>query len=213
MLFLKELQSVKPGIIFNKVSGTLGDSHQRACFTKYLRYYDNLWQLRGSNHFVQCRSFANYFYAEFLFSCFMIWVEIISWCFISYSLCRWSPHQSSSAGGDSLAAANWMDSQEWDSHHDIPCSIHGKTGQWRNHYQKLDCMLQLDSYYIVLLPLYPWIWYWIDFHNITGSWWQGLEWGGCDLYTAGPRECLVWKGRPGEPQTKHSVHGPGLKSK
>ena len=151
MLFPKELQSVKPGIIFNKVSVTLGDSHQRVSFTKYLRYYDKLWQLRGSKLYVQCRSFANHFYAEFLFS-FMIWVEIISWCFISYSLCRWSPHQSSSAGGDSLAAANWMDSQEWDSHHDIPCSIHGKTGQWRNHYQKLDCMLQLDSYYI-LLPL------------------------------------------------------------
>ena len=142
----------------------------------------------------------------------MIWKLFHGVLFLS--LCRWSPHQSSSSGGDSLAATNWMDSQEWNSHHDIPCSIHGKTGQCRNHYQKLDCMLQLDSYYI-LPPLYPLIWYCIDYHHVSGSWWSGLEGGGCHLYTADPEfliwQHLVWKSRPGESQTKYPIHGPSLK--
>ena len=65
MLFPKELQSVKPGIIFNKVSVTLGDSHQRVSFTKYLRYYDKLWQLRGSNSLFNAEALQTIFMLSF----------------------------------------------------------------------------------------------------------------------------------------------------
>ena len=41
MLFLKELQSVKPGIIFNKVSTTTLWQSSSCLFTKYLWFYDS----------------------------------------------------------------------------------------------------------------------------------------------------------------------------
>ena len=40
MLFLKELQSVKPGIIFNKVSTTTLWQSSKSLFTKYLKNYE-----------------------------------------------------------------------------------------------------------------------------------------------------------------------------
>lgn len=204
---------MKPGIIFNKVSTTTLWQSSKSLFTKYLRNYEKLWQLwriLNLNFNTEALQFCRPLHHVTLQLHELIWKLFHGVLFLS--LCRWSPHQSSSTGQDSLAATNWMDSQEWNSHHDIPRSIHGKTGQCRNHYQKLDCMLQLDSYYI-LPPLYPLKWYCIDFHNITGSRWSGLEGGRCHLNPVGLKFILVWKSRPGEPQAKHPVHGPGLKSK
>ena len=68
--------------------------------------------------------------------------------FYYFSLCRGSSDQPCPTGRNTVVGTNWMDSQEWNSHHDIPRSIHGKTQE--NRYQKLDCMLQLlDSYQLL----------------------------------------------------------------
>ena len=80
-----------------------------------------LTELSTSHCFSYQPAVAPVFYSDC--KSFQLRTEYIS----IFSLCRRSPNQSNPFTSNSLVTANWMDSEEWDSHHDIPSPVHGKT--------------------------------------------------------------------------------------